>query len=512
MVKIEINEQFKKALDLLEKTNKSVFITGRAGTGKSTLLDYFRNHTKRQIVVLAPTGVAALNVFGETIHSFFRFKPGVTVSEAKKIAKKVRKRRKLFQTLEMIVVDEISMVRADLLDCVDVFLKTARGNKKPFGGLQMALFGDLYQLAPIVSRKEEEVFRKEYEAPYFFSAKAMRDFEMELLELEKVYRQKDKEFIELLNGVRNRSITEEQIKRLNKRFNPDFDGFDEGCVYLTTTNKKVNEINSLNLDKLPGEKHIFEGEVEGEIDLKRLPTEMSLEIKKGAQVMFLQNDSKGRWVNGTIGKVVRVGGDRLQVQLGNRKKVVVFPYTWSIYRSYYNQRTKSIEKEIVGSFTQVPLRLAWAVTVHKGQGKTFDKVVVDLSSGVFAHGQAYVALSRCSSFEGMVLKGPIKKSHLLMDWRVVKFLTKYQYDLSEKRLPLAEKKEIIEEAIKNKRELEIVYLRAKDEKSKRVILPEKMGRMEYLGFKFFGLSAFCFKRGEERVFRVDRILEMKKVG
>ena len=409
----------------------------------------------------------------------------------------------------MLIIDEISMVRADLLDCVDVFLKTVLQDKKPFGGLQMAFFGDLYQLPPVVSQKERDVFQKEYKTPYFFGAKVMQDFEMELLELEKVYRQKDEDFIELLNGIRNRSITDQQMEKLNQRFAPDFDGFGEGYVYLATVNKKVNQINAENLERLPGKKHVFEGEIAGEVDFKELPTERFLELKKDAQVMFLQNDSKGRWVNGTIGKVVRIGRESLGVRLPEKKTVVVFPFVWNIYRSFFSPQTKSIEKEIVGSFTQFPLRLAWAVTVHKSQGKTFEKVVLDLSSGVFAHGQVYVALSRCTSFEGMVLKKKIKKSHILMDWGVVRFLTNYQYDLSEKKMPLEEKLRMIKEAIKKRQKLEIVYLKSKDEKSKRVILPRKVGRMEYQGYEFPGVLAFCFKRGEERVFRVDRILEIK---
>jgi ATP-dependent exoDNAse (exonuclease V) alpha subunit len=506
---IELNEQFKKALGAMEKTKKNVFITGKAGTGKSTLLDCFCRDTSKAVAVLAPTGVAAVNINGQTIHSFFGFKPNITVSEAEKIADKTRNKN-LFKKLEAIVIDEISMVRADLLDCVDAFLKTILKKKNTFGGMQMIFIGDLYQLPPVLIGEDKNFFKTHYKSQYFFDANAMKNFNMEFIELEKVYRQKDRGFIELLNSIRNNSTTEEQIKIINQRFDENCGNLgQEGHIYLTTTNKMADEINELNLNKLLQKLHIFEGEIRGEFDLKYLPTEIDLKLKKDSQIMLLNNDRQGRWINGTIGKIDKIEKQRIAAKLSNGKNVWITPFTWEIHKLSYDNFSQSITKDVVGSFTQMPIKLAWAITIHKSQGKTFDKAIIDIGAGTFTHGQMYVALSRCRNFEGIILKKKIKKSNIWMDWRVVKFLTNYQYQLSEKICSMEEKIEIIRQAIENKKQVEIVYLKSKDEKSKRIILPVKMGEMEYLGYKYQGVEAYCYKRGESRIFRIDRILEIK---
>lgn len=513
MFQIELNELFKKAIELMENTNKSVFVTGKAGTGKSTLLDYFYCRTKKSAVVLAPTGVAAVNIGGETIHSFFKFKPNITPKEAEKIAKRARNRRKdLFKKLETIIIDEISMVRADLLDCADVFLKTIFKNKLPFGGKQMIFFGDLYQLPPVLTGEDREVFRTEYKSPYFFDAKAMNGFQMEFIELEKVYRQKEKKFIEILNSIRNNTVSEEDLEIINQRTKEDIglENLKEGYIYLTTTNKLAEKVNKINLEKLSSKKYILKGEIEGEFDEKHFPTEINLEVKKGAQVMLLNNDSKERWINGTIGEVVGLKEDEIKVRLQNGQTVFVFPYNWQILETYFNKEKKVLEKRILGSFVQYPIKLAWAITVHKSQGKTFDKVIIDVSGGIFTCGQVYVALSRCRSLEGIILRREIKKSSVFVDWKIVRFMTTFQYGLSEKKCSKEEKIGIIKEAIKNKRKLRIAYLKSKDEKSERVILPKKIGKMEYCGREYLGLQAFCFLRSEERIFRVEKILEIKE--
>lgn len=512
--KIELNEQFKRALDLMENTDKNIFITGKAGTGKSTLLEYFRTITCKKIIVLAPTGVAALNVRGETIHSFFGFKPDVTLQAIKKLKSKGAK---TYKEIDIIVIDEISMVRADLLDCIDYFLRlNGRDSNKPFGGIQMIFIGDLYQLPPVVTSKEKRIFCEHYESAYFFDADVFKNLQMEFIELEKVYRQKDAGFIELLNRIRNNTITEEDIRILNNRVGLRLDkGEDDFVVYLTTLNEMAYKINNEYLDKLPGKTYQWTAEIEGEFDQNAFPTDYLLTIKPGAQIMMLNNDPMGRWMNGSIGRVLNVryskkeGCDTIAVQLQDSGREHITPFTWEVFHFYYNEKTKMIESETVGQFTQYPLKLAWAVTIHKSQGKTFDKVIIDIGRGTFAGGQVYVALSRCTSFEGISLAKPIKKGHIFTDRKIVNFLTNFQYKLSEKEMPLEKKIEIIKAAIIKGSPLEIVYLKPNDEKSRRVIRPIEIGEFMFQNKKFLGLRAYCETKKEERTFRIDRILKLE---
>ena len=514
---LEFTPEFRRTLDLLENTNKSVFITGRAGTGKSTLLDYFRHNTKKNVVVLAPTGVAALNVGGQTIHSFFAFRPDITLDRVKKLS---AMKRALIKSLDAMIIDEISMVRADLLDCVDKALRINRDFPDlPFGGLQMILIGDLYQLPPVVTNSEKAAFSLHYDSPYFFSARAFNDpnFELEFIELEKVFRQKEASFLELLNAIRNRSITEEQLARLNARCRPDFiPPEDEFYITLTSTNEAADRLNEEKLARLPGAGRRYPGVIAGEFDPDSLPTAEILALKEGAQVMLLNNDSYSRWVNGSIGRVEEIieaedKPDVIMVRLQDDSLVDVLPHQWEIFEFEYDRKKNKILSRVVGTFTQYPLRLAWAVTIHKSQGKTFDRVVVDIGRGTFASGQVYVALSRCTSFRGLVLKKPIKKGHILMDYRVVRFLTQFQYRKAEERLPVELKRQRIKEAIKQKKLLDITYLKPDDTKSRRRVQPLSLGTMEYHGRIFEALVAHCFLRQEERCFRLDRILDLKMV-
>lgn len=532
--KIELNPQFKRAWDLIEKTKRNVFVTGKAGTGKSTLLKLFRAKTKKKLVVLAPTGVAALNVQGQTIHSFFGFKPDITPSGVKQVRVTPRK-KKLLKKLETIVIDEISMVRADLLDCVDGYLRI-HGPKKgePFGSVQMIFIGDLYQLPPVVTSQEKSLFDQNknstknsknllpglanvYQSPYFFDAKSFPILNIELIELEKIYRQKDQNFIGLLNSIRNNSAGEAELKIINQRLNQKFESIlDDFYIYLTPTNSLASSVNNQKLTQLKTRAHHYKGILRGKFDQKSLPTEMDLNLKVGAQVMLLNNDPAGRWVNGTIGKIVDIDLDdddeeMILVELADGEVEPVYPYTWEMFEFQFNGRTGEIESDTIGSFTQYPMKLAWAITIHKSQGKTFDKVILDIGTGTFAHGQLYVALSRCVSLEGLVLKKPLAKQHIWMDWRVVKFITSYQYQLSAKNCSTEDKVALIKQAIAENRELEITYLKANDTKSKRPIKPQSVGQMEYLGKTYLGLSAFCLLRNEDRVFRVDRILEIRMV-
>ena len=513
---IELNEQFQKALDIMENTSKHAFITGRAGTGKSTLLDYFRNNTKKNIVVLAPTGVAALNVKGQTIHSFFRFKPGVTLQSVKKIKKA---HNNIYRELDAIVIDEVSMVRADLMDCIAQFLMF-NGNKhnQPFGGVQMILIGDLYQLPPVVKEGEKEVFKHQYDSPFFFEARAMKEIDMEFIELDKVYRQRDESFINLLNTIRNNSITEEGLKILNRRYKPDFDpSMKDFFIWLTSTNEAANKINLDHLTLLKNEPVTYLGELTGDFKDETLPTQMELRLKAGAQVMLLNNEPSGMWVNGSIGKITDITVDPenidvITVELSTGDIVDVVPHKWELFNYQYDMDKKQIESEVVGSFTQYPLRLAWAVTIHKSQGKTFERVVIDIGRGTFSTGQIYVALSRCTSLDGIVLKKPVEKKHIFIDWRVVKFVTDFQYRLSDNLCSMDDKIALIKNAIKDGKKLKIVYLKNNDIKSIRVITPHFVGEMAYLDKKYVGIEAFCHERNETRTFRIDRILEISDVN
>jgi ATP-dependent DNA helicase PIF1 len=510
---IEINEQFQQALDIMEDSDRSIFITGRAGTGKSTLLNYFRNTTQKKVAVLAPTGVAALNVKGQTIHSFFRFKPGITPDRVKK--PRSDNKESIYRKLDIIVIDEVSMVRADLLDCVDRFLRlNGTESDKPFGGIQMAFIGDLYQLPPVVTGGEKEVFQSLYDTPYFYGARVFDSFEMEFVELEKIYRQHDEQFITLLNTIRNNSVTAKELELLNRRYRPDFEPSpDDFYVYLTTTNKLAEEINGKRLAGLKGKLYTFTGSIGGDFGQEYLATKIDLEVKVGAQIMLLNNDTEGRWVNGSIGKITGItrnnkGEDVIIAELADGDEVEITPFTWEIFRFFVEGG--GLQSEVIGTFTQYPLMLAWAVTIHKGQGKTFDRVVIDIGSGTFAHGQMYVALSRCTTLDGIILKKPALKKHIWTNYQVMGFLTRYQYQKAEIACPMDGKIELIREAIENRTLLEIVYLKPSDEKTMRIVRPEAVGEMEYRGKKYLGMRAFCMKRNEDRVFRIDRILEIRE--
>lgn len=510
---IDLNEQFMKALKTIEDTNKSVFITGKAGTGKSTFLKYFREKTRKNIAVVAPTGVAAVNVQGQTLHSFFKFKPDITPDKVKDIRPK---NRDLYKKTDTIVIDEVSMVRADLMDCVDKFLRMhGRDKHLPFGGIQMVFIGDLYQLPPVISSKEREMVKTLYKSPYFFSSHVFEgDYSFEFIELQKIYRQSDEDFIRILNSIRNNTITDEDIETINQRYRLDFNDEGDFYIYLTTTNDIADSINTMKLNDIKGKTYRLKGSIEGNFHLKELPTVLDLTIKKGAQVMLLNNDPYGRWINGTIGMVVDIErvkdeDDRIIVELQSSEEVEVLPFTWEMFEFVYDNKSNSVKTNIIGSFTQYPIKLAWAITIHKAQGMTFDKVVIDIGRGTFSHGQLYVALSRCKTLNGIVIKKQISKKHILMDKRVLEFVTRYQYKQSNKNLPIEEKIEIIKKAIKERKAIEIVYLKTTDIKSHRVIIPEFVGQMQHNGRDFIGVSGYCTKRNDIRVFHLGRILEIK---
>lgn len=456
------NPQAAEALRILQETNDNLFLTGEAGTGKSTLLNYFRRTTGKNTAVLAPTGVAAINVEGQTIHSFCGFGPDITLQKVKKLSAQDPK-FKLLQKLETLIIDEISMVRADLLDCVDKFLKqNGPLPALPFGGVQMVFIGDLYQLPPVDKDfVAGDGLLKIYESPYFFSSRAFKRAKFRFVRLKTVYRQKDPGFIEVLNAVRNNSVLPKHLEILNTRHAYKGEGFkfEKFAVYLTPHNARAQKVNNFFLQQLKTEPKTYVGQARGSFTDRNLPTDLELRVKIGAQIMMLNNDFRKRWVNGTMGKIVRIipaaagipeeesdeleyvdeeenphgsaapalsGSDTVVAELENGETVYVKPHTWEMFKFVVDRQSQKIDSQATGSFTQYPFKLAWAVTIHKAQGKTFDKVYIDLSSGTFAHGQLYVALSRCRSLEGLYLKRPITGEDIILDQRVAEFLQAFE--------------------------------------------------------------------------------------
>ena len=426
MTEIDLNPQFVHALNIMENGDGCVFITGRAGTGKSTLLQYFKKHTMKNIVILAPTGVAAVNIGGATIHSFFQFKPDVTLEKAWAKGAKAKK-PELYKNLDAIVIDEISMVRADLLDCVDAFMRRVCGTMAPFGGKRVIMFGDLYQLPPVVTRDDIEIFRSRYDSAFFFSADVISRTPLTFVELDHIYRQSDDAFIKVLNAIRENVATESDIQLLNTRVYEDYaPPPEEYVIHLTGTNRDADAYNTYQLHSLEGELYTFKATSTGAFDRRTEPAPRQLTLKIGAQVMMTSNDREKRFINGTVGRVEDIGfmGENpvVSVRLHNKKLVDVGVNSWEMFKFSYSERSRRITTEIAGTYTQLPLILAWGITIHKSQGKTFDRLAIDLPRS-FAHGQTYVALSRATSLEGIVLKRPLTPRHVIMDPIVTTWLT-----------------------------------------------------------------------------------------
>jgi len=415
----KITREFAEAFDLLENTRQNVFLTGKAGTGKSTFLQYFRDHTDKEIAVVAPTGVAALNVQGQTIHSFFRLKPAFVNVAAFKPS-----RRRIFKELELLIIDEISMVRADVFDGIDHTLRFARKNNQPFGGVQVCVIGDLFQLPPVVSTEEKAFYGQYYHSPFFFCTKAYESAGLKTLQFNTIHRQNDAAFIRILNAIRAGMCDGIELEALNSRVNPKATPA-PGTLVLTTTNALAEDINTTKLNKLPGSPRVYEGVMNGEFGMKggRLPAPEQLALKVGAQVMFVKNDSDMRWVNGTIGMVEKLEQETITVRVGDATHDVEREKWKTIGYEFSETEGKIIEKTL-GTYTQFPLMLAWAVTIHKSQGKTLERVIIDLGTGAFAAGQLYVALSRCKSLTGIAIKQPVTMADIRCDKEVVEFMRK----------------------------------------------------------------------------------------
>ena len=492
------NAAFQDALNLIQYTRQSVFLTGKAGTGKSTFLRYVCEHTKKKHVVLAPTGIAAINAGGSTMHSFFKLPfypllpddPNLSLQRGRihEFFKYTKPHRKLLEQIELVIIDEISMVRADLIDAIDRILRVYSHNlREPFGGKQLLLVGDVFQLEPVVKNDEREILNRAYPTPYFFSARVFSQIDLVSIELQKVYRQTDSVFVSVLDHIRTNTAGAADLQLLNTRFGSHIEE-SEADMYITlaTRRDQVDFINERKLGELPGEEFVSHGKIEGDFPESSLPTQLNLSIKEQAQVIFIDNDYERRWVNGTIGMVSGIDENgNVYVLLEDGREYLVEPTSWRNYKYKYNEKEKKVEEEIVGTFEQLPIRLAWAITVHKSQGLTFSRVVVDLTGGVFAGGQTYVALSRCTSLEGLVLKSRISPHDIFVRKEIVQFSQMFN------------DRQLIEKSLRES-EAELLYARAA-----RCF---KSGNVKEMVEAF---AAAVSKRNELEKPEVQRLLRMK---
>lgn len=518
------NKEFNYAIDFIQNTEKIVYITGKAGTGKTTFLRHLRSITKKNTIVLAPTGVAAINAGGQTIHSYFQIKPGVYLPYDKRLRfhaeandqdkstiydhfRYFKEKSETIKATELLIIDEISMVRCDLLDLVDKILRYYRQNyHKPFGGVQVVLIGDTFQLPPIAEHEHWEILKTCYDSEFFFSARVIMENPPVYIELKKIYRQNESAFIDILNKIRVNQVNFDDLNLLNSKYQPNFEPSDnEKYIMLATHNKIVDETNLSKLEELPGDIYEFEALIDGVFPDSIFPTEKVLQLKIGAQIIFIKNNASKNYYNGKIGIITDFADNKIIVTDAHGEEISVDPYKWENIRFNLNKKTRKIEEDVIGTFRQFPIKLAWAITVHKSQGLTFEKVIADIG-GAFAPGQVYVALSRCTSFSGLVLKSKINFGAIKTNPKVLEFAKneisniqiekelnsgKADYYYEESRKAFKEKNfensfDFLMKAIKCRNDMEtdlfkrwiVVNLNRLSENSVKIIETEKIFRMK----------------------------------
>jgi len=519
-----LTDEFKDVLELLKNTEESLFITGKAGTGKSTLLRHFIKNTNKKIVILAPTGIAALNVTGQTIHSFFRFPPNRI--DLEKIQPDYV-RTELFKNLQMVIIDEVSMVRSDLMAGIDIALRKNRNRlNEPFGGVQMVFIGDLFQLPPVLKKIDEDYILKTYGGQYFFDAPVFSNFKYHFKELTTIFRQSNEqpEFKVMLNNIRNNEVQFEDMALLNSR-HKDNAGEQDGSIFLTTRRSIARSINKDKLESLSGDKITYTGSLSGKyIKLReeaedkledKLPAPYKLELKKDAQIMMLKNDGGKRWVNGSIGKIEKLEPDSITVRI-NGSKYQIEKESWNEVEYVLNRETNEIEEKPIAGFTQFPVQLSYAMTIHKSQGKTFDKITVDVGTGAFAHGQIYVALSRCRTLDGIILNNPIRNNDIIVDPKVIEYYnTKSISKTIESTTTSLEDNELKNKllgAIKNGEKIKILYENLSGESSVRILSDIEISEeFREFGYDKQHIKAFCHLRNEIRSFKIDRIKHIEMI-